>query len=74
MCFSSITLTIEKDWVVILSAGDSEWLAHTNSVMSQIDLLCESLGPALMGLIFMSVQLNVAALLARYLHNKAIYR
>ena len=45
--FNTYTLCIEKDWLVELSNGNSEWLAKTNSVMSQIDLTTQSVAPAL---------------------------
>ena len=38
LAFSSVTQSIEKDWIVELSDKDSDWLSTTNSVMSQIDL------------------------------------
>jgi len=50
--FNTYTLCIEKDWLVELSNGDSEWLAKTNSVMSQIDLACQSLAPAITAFLF----------------------
>jgi hypothetical protein len=65
LCFSSTTLAVEKDWVVVLSGSNSEWLSYTNSVMSQIDLACESLGPALMGVIFATMPMNAAVMVIR---------
>lgn len=50
--FSTYSLCIEKDWVVELSNGNSDWLASTNSVMSQIDLSCQSLAPAITAALF----------------------
>ena len=38
MSFTAITQSIEKDWIVVLSAKDTKWLSTTNSVMTQIDL------------------------------------
>ena len=52
MAFCAITQSIEQDWIVVLSNKDSEWLSSTNSIMTQIDLGCSSLAPALTGLLF----------------------
>lgn len=52
MSFCAITQSIEKDWIVVLSDKDSRWLSTTNSFMTQIDLGCSSLAPALTGLMF----------------------
>ena len=45
VCFSTINQSVEKDWLVVLSDGNTDWLTNTNAVMSQIDLLCNSLAP-----------------------------
>ena len=52
MSFCAITQSIEKDWIVVLSSKDSIWLSKTNSIMTQIDLACSSVAPALTGLLF----------------------
>jgi iron-regulated transporter 1 len=52
IAFSVITQSVEKDWLVVLSDGDSAWLSNTNSVLSQIDLVCNSLAPPVTGLLF----------------------
>lgn len=54
VAFSTVPLFIEKDWIVVLSDGDSVWLSETNSTMKQIDLLCKSLAPAITGTVFAS--------------------
>jgi iron-regulated transporter 1 len=51
LSFNAITQSIEKDWLVVLSAGNSSWLTATNSVMSQIDLAAAALGPVVTGII-----------------------
>ena len=52
LSFATITQQIEKDWLVVLSAGNEEWLRTTNAMMSQIDLACKTLAPAVTGLLF----------------------
>lgn len=61
LSFSTITQSVEKDWIVVLSDGQSDWLTSTNSVMSQIDLTCASLAPAAAGMLFSSFSLAVTA-------------
>ena len=46
LCFSTIKQSLEKDWLVVLSNNNTEWLTETNSVMTQIDLLCNTAAPA----------------------------
>eukprot|EP01059_Diplonema_ambulator_P002523 TRINITY_DN12144_c0_g1_i1.p1 TRINITY_DN12144_c0_g1~~TRINITY_DN12144_c0_g1_i1.p1 ORF type:complete len:489 (+),score=155.08 TRINITY_DN12144_c0_g1_i1:200-1666(+) len=45
------TIAMERDWVVVISQGDSDYQAHLNSWMRRIDLLCKLGGP----LIFMLI-------------------
>jgi hypothetical protein len=52
LAFSTIQMSLEKDWVVQLSDGDTEWLASANSIMSQIDLGNQAIAPAITGVIF----------------------
>lgn len=63
MSFSTITQSVEKDWIVVLSDKSSAWLGGTNSVMSQIDLGCASLAPALAGFLFSSFSLSHTAVI-----------
>jgi hypothetical protein len=52
LSFKTITQSIEKDWLVVLSDGDSAWLTSTNSIMTQIDLTSSTAAPAVTGFIF----------------------
>jgi len=79
----AINQSIEKDWIVVLSAKDTRWLSGTNSVMTQIDLGCSSLAPALTGVLFayqshaaVSLTLlciNAVAVLALYVFMNHLY-
>lgn len=83
MAFCAITQSIEQDWIVVLSNKDSEWLSSTNSIMTQIDLGCSSLAPALTGLLFSRLSqsgsslvllaVNALATLALYHFMKYLY-
>mmetsp|Transcript_2863 Transcript_2863/g.6415 ORF Transcript_2863/g.6415 Transcript_2863/m.6415 type:complete len:592 (-) Transcript_2863:436-2211(-) len=83
LSFCAITQSIEKDWVVVLSNRDSNWLATTNSFMTQIDLACSSLAPALTGVLFACLShadvslillgVNAAAAFTLYLFMNHVY-
>ena len=59
--FKTIVTAVEKDWIVVLSAKDTAWLAETNSVMTQIDLGCSSIAPAATGMLFTSFSYSTTA-------------
>lgn len=83
MSFCAITQSIEKDWIVVLSDKDSRWLSTTNSFMTQIDLGCSSLAPALTGLLFayqshevvslVLLGVNAASVVALYVFMSHLY-
>lgn len=45
------TLAIERDWVVVIAAADSNALARLNTTMRRIDLSCKILAPMAFGVI-----------------------
>jgi iron-regulated transporter 1 len=59
---------VQKDWIVVLSAGDRQWLADMNSAMTQIDLASKSLAPALAGILFDVMSYGGAAVLMMFLN------
>ena len=61
--FKTITTAVEKDWIVVLSAKNTEWLAETNSVMTQIDLGCSSVAPAVTGFLFSTFSYSLTAII-----------
>jgi len=46
----SNAIIIQKDWVVVVSAGDSNFLADLNSWMRRIDLFTKCIAPPLCGI------------------------
>lgn len=42
--------SVEKDWVVVMAAGDKAYLTHLNTSLRRIDLLCKLGAPFLFGL------------------------
>jgi iron-regulated transporter 1 len=53
LSFSTISQSVEKDWIVVLSNHNSSWLSSTNSIMTQIDALCNAVAPGVTGFLFM---------------------
>lgn len=45
------TLGLERDWVVVIAAKDSETLAQLNTNMRRLDLSCKILAPLVFGII-----------------------
>lgn len=52
LSFSTVSTSVEKDWIVVLANNDSRWLSITNSRMTQIDSLCNAFAPVLTGYLF----------------------
>lgn len=63
LCFSTVSTSVEKDWIVVLADGDSRWLSNTNSRMTQIDSGCNAFAPALTGLLFVQFSPSVVAMI-----------
>ena len=55
-------ITIEKDWIVVVSAGSDERLATMNAVFRTIDLTCQVVAPMAAGFVFDFASTEVAAL------------
>lgn len=81
--FSTISQSVEKDWIVVLSNHNSAWLSSTNSVMTQIDALCNSVAPAITGFLFLCFSqsqvamillgINALATLGLYFYMAGLY-
>jgi iron-regulated transporter 1 len=46
---TATTLAVEKDWVKVITEGNSSMLAHTNSMMRRLDLTCKVAAPIVVG-------------------------
>eukprot|EP00611_Tribonema_gayanum_P020687 TRINITY_DN3826_c0_g1_i1.p2 TRINITY_DN3826_c0_g1~~TRINITY_DN3826_c0_g1_i1.p2 ORF type:complete len:270 (-),score=79.88 TRINITY_DN3826_c0_g1_i1:1346-2155(-) len=55
-------IALEQDWVVVLSRGDARWLGRTNAVLRRLDLTCDMLAPAAVGVLITVAPLQTAAL------------
>jgi len=73
LSFAMVTMSIEKDWVVVLSGGDTDWLSSTNSVMTQIDLACNAVAPVLTGLIFSFFSYRIVAIVLLALNAVTVF-
>lgn len=62
LSFAMVTMSIEKDWVVVLSGGNRDWLSSTNAMMTQIDLSCNAVAPAVTGILFSVFSYRAVAL------------
>lgn len=76
-------VSVEKDWVVEIAAGDSQHLSALNAQMRRIDLLCKLAGPLVIALldgfdtkvaIIANLVMNVASLPFEYFAIATIYK
>ncbi|KAH8435089.1 uncharacterized protein LDX57_012718 [Aspergillus melleus] len=51
LCSVMNTVSVEKDWVVVVAQGDDLTLRALNSQMRRIDLICKLVGPLIIGLV-----------------------
>lgn len=63
LSFATISQSVEKDWIVVLSNHNSAWLSSTNSIMTQIDALCNAVAPGVTGFLFMFFSQSQAAVI-----------
>ena len=50
VCNKMQTISLEQDWVVVMTGQDSELLSRTNVILKRIDLLCKVLAPGVIGI------------------------
>ena len=84
MASAGSKIVIEKDWIVVIAAGDEDRLARLNSIFRTIDLVCFSVAPVLAGLFFqysgyaitaVTIALwNIVSVLCEYYLLIAIYQ
>ncbi|KAH6604242.1 hypothetical protein Trco_007688 [Trichoderma cornu-damae] len=76
-------VSVEKDWVVVVSGGNSEALQAMNAQMRRIDLLCKLLGPLFIAMvdayssqaaILANFAMNAASIAVEYLAIARVYR
>ena len=80
----SNAIIIQKDWVVVVSAGDSNFLADLNSWMRRIDLFTKCIAPPLCGIFLDRLQhvgglvfiagWNLVSMVLEYFLLKKIYQ
>ena len=55
-------IAIQRDWIVVVAAGESDFLAQLNAITKRIDLLTKILAPMACGNIMTLTSLNIGAL------------
>ncbi|KAI0229788.1 Solute carrier family 40 member 1 [Lamellibrachia satsuma] len=55
-------IAIEKDWIVVVAAGDNAKLANLNATIRAMDLLCNIMSPVTVGLVMTAASLTTAAI------------
>ena len=80
----SNAIIIQKDWVVVVSAGDSNFLADLNSWMRRIDLVTKCIAPPLCGIFLDQLQhvgglvfiagWNLVSMVLEYFLLKKVYK
>ena len=86
-CFEKLgsimnTVSVERDWVVVIAGNDGDLLIALNAQMRRIDLFCKLLGPLSIGLatslsteaaIIINFAMNLASVFAEYIAIASIY-
>ncbi|KAK9467706.1 Ferroporti-1 [Lipomyces arxii] len=76
------TISVERDWVVVIAGNNSEDLRYINSVMRRIDLFCKMAGPlvisfliglTLMGSIWTLLVFNILSIFVEYFSIARVY-
>ncbi|KAI1826361.1 Ferroporti-1 [Xylaria intraflava] len=82
LCSIMNTVSVEKDWVVVVAENDQAALMGMNAQMRRIDLLCKLLGPLFIALldgfstraaIVANFVMNVASLVLEYFAIARVY-
>lgn len=75
LCAIANTVAVERDWVVVISDSDEEYLQDMNAQMRRIDLFCKLTGPLIIALIvgfspkiaiLTTMGLNMTSMMAEY--------
>ncbi|KAK9324239.1 Ferroporti-1 [Lipomyces orientalis] len=77
------TVSVERDWVVVIAGSSSEDLQRLNSIMRRIDLFCKMAGPlaisfligfTVLGSVWALLFLNVASVFIEYFTIARVYK
>jgi iron-regulated transporter 1 len=75
LCATANTVSVERDWVVVIGNNDEAYLQDMNTQMRRIDLFCKLIGPLAIALIdgfsprtavLVTLGLNAISMLAEY--------
>ncbi|KAK8120705.1 Ferroporti-1 [Apiospora kogelbergensis] len=82
LCSILNTISVEKDWVVVIAGNDEVALRSLNAQMRRIDLLCKLLGPLFVALlvgistglaIWVNLGMNLASIILEYFAIARVY-
>ncbi|KAK7975626.1 pectate lyase E [Apiospora arundinis] len=82
LCSILNTISVEKDWVVVIAGNDEASLRSLNAQMRRIDLLCKLFGPLLIALlvgistkfaIWVNLGMNLASVIVEYFAIARVY-
>lgn len=62
MASTGSKIMIERDWIVVIAAGNDDRLAKLNSIFRTIDLVCLNLSPVITGFLFTYADSSITAL------------
>ncbi|KAK7207053.1 Ferroporti-1 [Myxozyma melibiosi] len=77
------TVSVERDWVVVIAGANSADLRYTNSIMRRIDLFCKMIGPlaisfligfTLVGTAWLLVVFNFLSVFVEYFSIARVYQ
>ncbi|KAK9249572.1 Ferroporti-1 [Lipomyces tetrasporus] len=77
------TVSVERDWVVVIAGSSSEDLQRLNSIMRRIDLFCKMAGPlaisfligfTVLGSVWALLFLNVVSVFVEYFTIARVYK
>ncbi|KAJ4388226.1 hypothetical protein N0V93_008833 [Gnomoniopsis smithogilvyi] len=83
LCSTMNTISVERDWVVVITEGNEVARRKMNARMRRIDLFCKLMGPLTISLvaiasteiaIYTTLGMNVASVLIEYVFIEQVYR
>lgn len=83
LCSTMNTISVERDWVVVITDGNEAVRRSMNARMRRIDLFCKLMGPLTISLVGMAsteiaiwttLGMNVASVLVEYLFIAQVYK
>lgn len=83
LCSTMNTISVERDWVVVITQGNEDARRTMNARMRRIDLFCKLMGPLAVSLvaiasteiaIYTTLGMNVASVIVEYVFIEQVYK